>query len=253
MGIIRAAVIGAAAVGIALVGGPAAQAPVIPGTRTIAMKAYVCEQLGECSVAPRQISFSANNDLIGSGLKWTGWGRSTTTGRGSIRVNWDGNPKIRKGSVKLYNLRKCGGALAYRSGTVKWPGQSVKVTFDCVSDYGPTSLVPFRSQSGKLGCYLSWDAEYGSAARCDVRSPKYSTPVLPSCEDLEQGDSLYLAKVVSSTCHGDTALGAQRVLKHGNGLRLGDHQCTMTATRVTCRNLVTKHGFWMSQGSYDIW
>jgi hypothetical protein len=93
--------------------------------------AKVCEQLGDCMVRPKQLAFSANNDLIGAQLSWSGWGRSTTTAKGWIRVNWSGTPKLHRGKVKLSGLTRCGGSQYYRKGTVTWPGQTVRVTFDC--------------------------------------------------------------------------------------------------------------------------
>lgn len=94
-------------------------------------KVYACEYLGACSSKPKQMGFSANNDLIAFDLKWSKWGRATATGKGLVRVAWGGTPKVRKGKVKLTKLSRCGSTKAYRLAEVTWPGQSVKVRLDC--------------------------------------------------------------------------------------------------------------------------
>lgn len=47
--------------------------------------------------------------------------------------------------------------------------------------------------------------------------------------------------------------GRQAGLRYGDTLRVGAVQCTSAATGVTCRNLVTRHGFWMSRTAYRTW
>jgi hypothetical protein len=100
---------------------------------------------------------------------------------------------------------------------------------------------------------MIWDPKDGSWARCDVANAAYQTPLTADCRDLDQGDSLVLGETVASTCHGDTVLRAGSVLAVGHGRRLGDIRCTMTHAGVTCRNLVTGHGFRMSRTRYRIW
>lgn len=100
---------------------------------------------------------------------------------------------------------------------------------------------------------MLWDAKEGSWARCDVQNAEYQTPLTADCQDLDQGDSLALAEKVVSTCHGDTVLRAGPVLPNGHSRRVGDIRCAMARSGVTCRNLVTGHGFFMSRSSYRVW
>jgi hypothetical protein len=238
-----------------------AVAVILPGAAAQAAPAkssgaYVCGRGLEnppCEVKPAQLEFSDNHDLVAGGMTWTKWGRASTTATADITVNWTGTPSTQRGTVKLFDLRPCHGTRAYRSGRVSWAGESVVVRFDCRAIPGQPRNVEFHSSSLALGCGMSWDAEYGSSARCDVTGADYTTPLTTDCKDLDQGDSLVLGTTVASTCHGDTVLRAGHVLARGHSKRVGDIRCTMGRSAVTCRNLVTGHGFRMSTHAYRVW
>ena len=217
---------------------------------------YVCGRGLEnpaCEVQPAHLEFSDNHDLIASGLEWAQWGEASATAHGGIQVNWTGTPSADQGTVTVSDLRPCHGGLAYRKGVITWPGESVEVTFDCRTLPAKSRYVDFHSPSGKLGCGMYWDSKDGSSARCDVQGADYTTPLTVDCVNLDQGDSLVLGEKVASTCHGDTVLRAGAVLPYGHSRRVGDIRCTMARTGVTCRNVVTGHGFRMSRGSYRTW
>jgi hypothetical protein len=218
--------------------------------------AYVCGRgldTPPCAVKPADLEFSDNHDLVATGMAWSSWGKATATAAGDITVNWTGTPETHRGTVRLYDLRSCHGQRAYRRGQVSWPGESVKIQFDCGSIPAQSRLVMFHSKDNALGCAMSWDVKYGSSARCDVQGAHYTTPKTADCQDLDQGDSLVLGEAVASTCHGDTVLRAGKVLANGESRRVGDIRCSMAQSGVTCRNVVTGHGFRMSRASYRTW
>lgn len=218
--------------------------------------AYVCGRGLEnppCEKKPLQMEFSDNHDLVADGMAWRNWGRATTVARGDITVNWTGTPSTQRGTVRLYDLRPCHGKKAYRSGRVSWSGESVVIHFDCRTIPGQPRYVGFHSRDLSLGCGMSWDPKYGSSARCDVDKAAYTTPLTADCTELDQGDSLSLELTVASTCHGDTVLRAGSVLGVGHAKKVGDIRCSMARDGVTCRNLVSGHGFRMSKDSYETW
>jgi len=218
--------------------------------------AYVCGRGLDnppCEQRPNDLTFSDNNDLSATGLDWSGWGRPVASARGHLTVNWTGTPRHHDGTVRLSDLRSCHGEPVYRTGRVTWPGHSVVVTFDCRRLPGQARYFQFHSSDKALGCGMSWDPKDGSWVRCDVDNAAYTTPKDPTCTSLDQGDSLILGTDVASACHGDTVLRAGRVLPAGHGHRVGDIRCSMAANGVTCRNLLSGHGFRMSRDSYEIW
>jgi hypothetical protein len=218
--------------------------------------AFVCGRGLEnppCEARPAQLEFSDNHDLVAAGMTWRNWGKSSTLARGDVTVNWTGTPSTHRGTVKLYDLRSCNGTKAYRTGRVSWSGESVVIHFDCRAIPGQPRYVEFHSRDLSLGCGMVWDPKYGSSARCDVDKAAYTTPLTADCKDLDQGDSLSLEQTVGSTCHGDTVLRAGSVLGVGHAKRVGDIRCSMARDGVTCRNLVSGHGFRMSKDSYETW
>lgn len=116
------------------------------------------------------------------------------------------------------------------------------------------TLVQFRSPSGKIGCGAdNFDGRFG--LRCDVQSPTFRKPARPrGCVDLEWGDSLSMSARGRPvwTCHGDTTLGAGRVLRYGRTWSWGPFRCTMRTSGITCRNN-GGHGFMLSQQRATRW
>ena len=111
---------------------------------------------------------------------------------------------------------------------------------------GPASAayVDFRSPTGKIGC-AAHDDPYN--LRCDVQSPSFTRPPRPSWCDSEIGDSFNMSARGRPqwTCHGDTTLGARKVLGYGRSWSWGPFRCTMRTSGVTCYN-AAGHGFSLS-------
>lgn len=118
------------------------------------------------------------------------------------------------------------------------------------SGIAPDTLIQFRSPTGKIGCVAS-NMDGPFFLRCDVSTPSYRKPARPrSCppDYGGYGDSFTLPARARAvwTCHGDTALGAGRVLRYGRTWSWGPYRCTMRTTGITCRNR-GNHGFTLSQ------
>lgn len=100
----------------------------------------------------------------------------------------------------------------------------------------------FSSPSHNIGCYVD-----RAAARCDIRHHSYQAPKKPKSCHLDWGDSLYVIKRAHWTCHGDTTLGARRVLRYGHSIKVGRFKCTSRRSGMRCRNVRTHHGFKLSR------
>lgn len=114
----------------------------------------------------------------------------------------------------------------------------------------PDSLVQFRSPTGKIGC-VATNMDGPFSLRCDVATPSYTRPPRPRTCPLDfggYGDSFTLSARARAvwTCHGDTTLGAGRVLRYGRTWSWGPFRCTMRTSGITCRNR-GGHGFVLSQ------
>lgn len=114
----------------------------------------------------------------------------------------------------------------------------------------PDSLVQFRSPTGKIGC-VATNMDGPFSLRCDVATPLYRRPTRARSCPLdygEYGDSFTLPARARAvwTCHGDTTLGAGRVLRYGRTWSWGPFRCTMRTSGITCRNR-GGHGFVLSQ------
>ena len=130
----------------------------------------------------------------------------------------------------------------------------------------------FAMPSGRIVCIIADDS-----VRCDyISSDKAWTSPQPKGCDLAWGDSLYLAQVAGSTCHGDTladtpALDSDYVswrrtgdptvvvngltlaaLPYGSAILVGTLECDSATTGVTCTNSSTAHGFTLSREAYSI-
>ena len=114
------------------------------------------------------------------------------------------------------------------------------------------TLIQFRSPTGKIGCAATnMNGPYN--LRCDVQSPTFTPPARGGC-DLDNGDSFSMSAKGRPvwTCHGDTALGAGKVLGYGRTWSWGPFRCTMRTSGITCRNN-GGHGFMLSQQRASRW
>lgn len=106
----------------------------------------------------------------------------------------------------------------------------------------------FSTPSGNIGCSV---AKQG--ARCDIAKRAWKpTPPAEPCE-LDYGNGISLGSAGAQfTCAGDTSLGAPDVLDYGRRAQRGKFFCDSSQAGVTCSNLETGAGFFISRESYRI-
>jgi hypothetical protein len=113
-----------------------------------------------------------------------------------------------------------------------------------------SALLSFQTPTKNIGCIM--DSTYG--ARCDIAKRDWSPPARPkSCPSVTgYGQGLEVGRKGRGhiVCAGDTTLRQGGVLAYGHSRRLGRYKCTSRAAGVTCTNLSTDHGFFISRQSY---
>ena len=115
---------------------------------------------------------------------------------------------------------------------------------------GPGTEGPeyFRTPSRNIGCVLM-----KQEVRCDIAEREWKpTPANEPCR-LDYGNGISLnANGAQFTCAGDTTLGAPTVLEYGQRAQRGKFFCDSAQDGVTCSNLETGAGFFISRESYRI-
>jgi hypothetical protein len=119
------------------------------------------------------------------------------------------------------------------------------------STHGKRGPHYFETPSHNIGCFLSQDGP-----RCDIRERSWSPPPEPaSCKkfgvDYGQGIALS-SRRADFVCAGDTALGGNATLGYGQSAQRGAFVCDSEQKGITCRDVDTGHGFFMSRESYRI-
>ena len=121
---------------------------------------------------------------------------------------------------------------------------------DSLPPPGPATEGPdfFSTPSGNIGCSV---AKQG--ARCDIAKRAWRpTPPPEPCE-LDYGNGISLGgDGAQFTCAGDTALGAPDVLEYGQRAQRGNFFCDSAQDGITCSDLRTGAGFFISRESYRI-
>ena len=105
----------------------------------------------------------------------------------------------------------------------------------------------FTLPSGNIGCRL-----VPTEARCDIDEHTYRLPRRPASCDLAYGQALSIVvgmPAATFVCHGDTVLGAPRILQYGESTVVGDVGCTSSEEGVYCYDLLTGSGFQLQQAA----
>jgi hypothetical protein len=105
---------------------------------------------------------------------------------------------------------------------------------------GAAAAVHFRTPSGNIGCYV--DRSY---IRCDIGQTAAKAPPQPASCELDYGNAFEMGRSgrPRRICHGDTVLGARRVLAYGQTLRSGAFTCMSRPAGLTCRNAAGRGWF----------
>jgi hypothetical protein len=126
-------------------------------------------------------------------------------------------------------------------------------TTQSVTPVKTESLRFFRSPTGNLGCEMF--ASEGGGARCDIANRSWKAPPKPASCTLDYGQGLQVIgrHRGTFTCAGDTALNPKGTpLPYGEASKVGTFMCASASSGITCTNLATKHGFFISIGSYRL-
>jgi len=106
----------------------------------------------------------------------------------------------------------------------------------------------FETPSGNIGCYVD-----RSGARCDIRERSWNPPPAPASCELDYGQGLTLdADGAGFVCAGDTALGAKASLAYGSSSQRGRFLCDSEEAGVTCTDVTTGAGFFISRQGYRV-
>jgi hypothetical protein len=136
------------------------------------------------------------------------------------------------------------------------PGSSQTQTVEVVqggdaSEHVPTvHLATFKSPSGNIGCTI-----IGGGARCDIRQRSWSPPPRPaSCpNEVDFGQGLNVGRHGRGrlVCAGDTAMDPRApALRYGTDTLVGRFRCASRTSGMTCTNIRTRHGFFISIQRY---
>src|SRR4051794_14346071 len=102
-------------------------------------------------------------------------------------------------------------------------------------------LLAFRSPSGNITCVMS--TTDGTFAQCELRSmPVKGGFMLPPRGRVRRYD-----------VGGDDLAGRRFVLQYGQSRRLRRYRCTSRERGMTCRNIRSHHGFFLSRGHQRSW
>jgi hypothetical protein len=97
-------------------------------------------------------------------------------------------------------------------------------------------IYAFKSPSGNVACVISTDRENGLFAQCELKSKGVGYSVRRR------------GRVTTYDGRGYDDLAGQRfVLRYGRSIRRGDFRCTSRMSGMTCRSLVSGHGFTLSR------
>ncbi len=105
----------------------------------------------------------------------------------------------------------------------------------------------FLTPSRNIGCQIS-----AGLVRCDILEHTYGDPRKPADCTGDYGQSLAVDTkgIGQFVCVSDTVImRTAPVLQYGSSTSVGDFGCTSRQTGITCYNLLTEHGFELSQAS----
>jgi hypothetical protein len=123
--------------------------------------------------------------------------------------------------------------------------ETVEDDLSGAGNHGPRH---FQTPSGNIGCYLD-----ASGARCDIRGRSWNPPPAPASCELDYGQGLTLGRDGASfVCAGDTTLGGPATLAYGSSAQRGPFLCESEAAGVTCTDVGTGAGFFVSREDYRI-
>jgi hypothetical protein len=109
----------------------------------------------------------------------------------------------------------------------------------------------FVAPSGNVACMF--DATF---VRCDIIDRDWAVPPRPAdCPDFTdygQGITLSAGGRAQFVCAGDTVFGPDAVLAYDDSITAGSLRCDSAVAGITCRDVATGSGFFLSRQAYRI-
>jgi hypothetical protein len=141
-----------------------------------------------------------------------------------------------------------GGSVTTESGT-----QAQAASLNSARDSGlkPSvgNLYEFVSPSKNIGCVLD-----PQGARCDIREYTWKNPPKPASCEFDWGGTLHVSGKHAGEigCISDSAAGGKDTLAYGTYVQNKRLRCTSQTSGMTCKNLRTGHGFFVSRERYRV-
>ena len=130
---------------------------------------------------------------------------------------------------------------------------STEAKTSSVKEISPGKRGPkyFETPSGNIGCYVDV-----TAARCDIRERSWEPPEIPKAcvkAGVDFGQGIAVGKNGASfVCAGDTAFGGKATLGYGQVAQRDVFRCKSAESGMTCSNIETGAGFFISREKYRI-
>lgn len=107
----------------------------------------------------------------------------------------------------------------------------------------------FSTPSKNIACAM--EAEF---VRCDIAKKDWTPPPKPKTCELDWGNGLNVEDGTpgAPVCAGDTVLGDHPTLDYGSASEVGSFRCESETAGVTCTNVGTGNGFFLSKQSFRL-
>jgi hypothetical protein len=116
---------------------------------------------------------------------------------------------------------------------------------------GPPGQIAFRTATGNISCYVS-SISGVSQARCDIQQADWAPPPKPSSCQYDWGSALSVnPQGANFSCVSDSAYN-DNVVPYGSVQTRGDVSCHVDQAGVTCTDVNTAHGFFLSRAVYRL-
>lgn len=127
----------------------------------------------------------------------------------------------------------------------------VAATGVCPATADAEDIRGFVAPSGNVACMID-----STFVRCDIIDRDWSPPPRPAdCPDFTdfgQGINLSAGGSAAFVCAGNTVFGPDEVLRYDEWVTVGSLRCDSAVDGITCRDLGTGNGFFISRQGYRI-
>jgi hypothetical protein len=110
-------------------------------------------------------------------------------------------------------------------------------------------ITHFTSPTGNVGCVIGT-----GGVRCDIAERDWSPPPQPADCELDYGHAIGVGsgRPARFLCAGDTTLGGGEPLAYGDAITAGPMRCESAPSGMTCRDVESGNGFFISREEYRL-